>query len=264
MKQYEIPYNFAYDFEAKLSRKRELFPYIRCIYLPAYAEDAETTRKEITNREEYPKGYAEYEYRIKALQQLGLPLCVLMQRKADLDVFEKYYALGIRMFILNDDALAIASKVRHKDIELTLSVTRTLTEEEIRKNDFSMYDNIVLFYWFNRHINSVKTLPDKYHYILMCNNECYWNCKWHDEHWFAESWDEEKKATEKCRACIHDLRDTSYIEPENLEYFDPYVSAYKLVDRLFDTDRILGELSRYAYRNIGAQKREEAYFNVDS
>ena len=264
MKQYEVPYNFAYDFGAKLSRERELFPYIRCIYLPAYAEDAETTRKEIINREEYPRSYAEYIYRVKALQQLGLPLCILMQRKTDLDVLEKYYALGIRRFILNDDALAIAARNRHEDVELTLSVTRAATEQEIRQNNFSMYDNIVLFYWFNRHLDSVKTLPDKYHYILMCNNKCYWNCRWHAEHWFAETREEEKKATDKCRACIHDLQDTSYIEPENLSYFDSYVSSYKLVDRLFDTDRILSELSRYSYRNVGAQKREEDYFNVDS
>jgi hypothetical protein len=59
------------------------------------------------------------------------------------------------------------------------------------------------------------------------------------------------------------MRDTSYIEPENLSYFDPYIDCYKLVDRLNPTSQIITDLERYASGNIGAQKREEAYFNVD-
>ena len=118
-KQYEVPYNFSYDFVPKLSRRRELFPYIRCIYLPAWREDATSTRKDIEKREEYPKSYDEYVLRLKCLQQLGLPLCVLMQRNATLDALERYYDLGIRMFTISDDSLAIASKSRHPDISVT-------------------------------------------------------------------------------------------------------------------------------------------------
>ena len=264
MKQYEVPYNFAYDFEAKLARHPDLFPYIRCIYVPAYVDDCESTRHEIEQRDEYPRTYDEYVIRLKALQQLGLPLCIMLQRGGSLDVFEKYYALGIRMFILNDDALAIAAKERHKDIELTLSITRVATEAEIREKDFSMYDEIVLFYWFNRHLDVVKTLPKKYRYVVIANIACYYDCKWHDEHWYARNWDYQKKATDKCRACVKDLRDTAYIEPENLEYFDPYLSGYKLTDRQYPTDKIIEELERYSNRNVGAIKRSEDYFNVDS
>lgn len=262
-KQYEVPYNFSYDFVPKLSRKRELFSYIRCIYLPAYREDATSTRQDIETREEYPKSYDEYVLRLKCLQKLGLPICVLMQRNASLDVLEKYYDLGIRIFTITDDALAIAAKSRHPDISVTLSITSALTENNIKTRDLSMYDHIVLFYWFSRHLDALKDLPEKYRYILIPNTDCYWNCKWHDAHWFAASREAETAATSLCRKCIHDMRDTSYIEPENLSHFDPYIDSYKLVDRLNTTDQILTDLERYAFRNAGAQKREEAYFNVD-
>lgn len=264
MKKYEVPFNFAYDFESKLLRKQELFPYISCIYLPAYKEDAATTRYGIWQQEEYPKSYDEYLFRLKALMQLGIPICVLMQRGATLETRERYYDLGIRIFTMNDDALAVAMKERHKDVELTLSVTRALTEQELKTKDLSMYDRIVLFYWFSRHLDAVKALPKKYRYILMPNCECYWNCRWHDLHWFAGSPEDERKATDLCHQCVKELHDAAFIEPENLSYFDPYVDSYKLLDRLFSTDRILSELSRFAYRNVGAEKRKEDYFNVDA
>ena len=262
-KQYELPYNFSYDFIPKLSRQRELFSYIRCIYLPAWKEDAISTRQDIETREEYPKSYEEYVLRLKCLQQLGLPLCVLMQRDATLDALEKYYNLGIRIFTISEDALAIAAKSRHPEISVTLSITSALTAADIQSRDLSMYDHIVLFYWFSRHLDVVKGLPKKYRYILIPNTDCYWNCKWHDAHWFATSREEERAATRLCRKCVHDMRDASFIEPENLSYFDPYIDSYKLVDRLNTTEQILTDLERYASRNTGAQKREEAYFNVD-
>jgi hypothetical protein len=155
-KQYELPYNFSYDYIPKLSRKRELFSYIRCIYLPAWKEDAISTRQDIETREEYPKTYEEYVLRLKCLQQLGLPLCVLMQRDATLDALEKYYNLGIRIFTISEDALAIAAKSRHPEISVTLSITSALTVADIQSRDFSMYDHIVLFYWFSRHLDVVK------------------------------------------------------------------------------------------------------------
>ena len=263
MKQYEVPYNFAYDFVPKLARKSELFKFIRCVYLPAWKEDSTSTRQDIQSREEYPKSYDEYQIRLKGLQQLGLPVCILMQKNASLESLEKYYDLGVRIFTINDDRLASDAKSRHPDISLTLSVTRALTEAGIRNGDFSMYDNIVLFFWFTRHLDVLKTLPEKYHYILMPNTECYWNCHWHDEHWFATTREEEIAATSNCHKCIMGTHDTSLIEAENLSYFDPYVDAYKLVDRLDTTNRIISNLELYAYRNIGAQKRDESYFNIE-
>ena len=38
-----------------------------------------------------------------------------------------------------------------------------------------MYDSIVLFFWFNRHLDAIKRLPTKYRYILICNTGCYYD-----------------------------------------------------------------------------------------
>ena len=84
MKQYELPYNFAYDYVGKLARNRELFPYISCIYLPAYVEDAITTRRDIPLRDEYPKSYDEYLIRLKELMPQGLHLCILIHMNASM------------------------------------------------------------------------------------------------------------------------------------------------------------------------------------
>jgi hypothetical protein len=105
-----------------------------------------------------------------------------MQRDATLDALEKYYNLGIRIFTISEDALAIAAKSRHPEISVTLSITSALTAADIQSRDLSMYDHIVLFYWFSRHLDVVKGLPKKYRYILIPNTDCYWNCKWHEGH----------------------------------------------------------------------------------
>ena len=260
MKQYEVPYNFAYDFYTKLRRRADPFPYVKCIYLPSF--EGKNTRYDATLQDGYPKTKKEYELRLKALQQLGLPLCILMQKEATMGRVEEYYSMGIRMVILNDDSLASEIHRKHPKVTMILSITRAITVEEIQNTDLSMYDEIVLFFWFNRHLTEVKNLPKKYRYVLIPNNDCYYKCRWHDAHWFADSLEEMNAATSKCRACIGGLRDTTYIEPENLAYFDPYIDSYKLVDRLNPTDRILEDLDRYAHRNIGAVQREEDWYNA--
>ena len=53
----------------------------------------------------------------------------------------------------------------------------------------------------------------------------------------------------------------AYIEPEDLGYFDPYVSCYKLVDRYDDTDVIFNNLYSYATRTGSGGKPRE-YYNL--
>lgn len=270
MKKYEVPFNFDLDYAEKLSQHIELFDHIDCIYLPAWKEDCRNTRQDVTFRDSYPKTWDEYLLRLKMLAALGLDLCILAQRGATIETVRKYYDLGVRHFIVADDVLAgQARAVYGADVKLTLSVTRALTFEQIQNGDFSDYDAIVLFYWFNRHIEELKKLPTKNKYILMCNNDCYYDCKWHDAHWFAtgETLEEYGKkanaACEKCRAAMNgELRKEALITPENLEYFDPYIETYKLVDRLWSTDRIIEALHAYIYRNVGTEKQPEEYFEL--
>lgn len=270
MIKFELPYNFdpAYVSHFQEPENSQFLPWVEFIYLPAWKDDCQNTRLDVTFRENYPKTYEEYTKRIADLQQLA-PVCVLMQKGASLDLIKKYKALGVNKFLINDDALAKMAKKEDPETWVGLSVTRALTLDEIKAGDFSMYDTVVLFYWFNRHLDKLGELPPG-NYTIMCNNDCYWDCQWHDAHWFAGGKDAEeysqnvRKACEECGKHHMELRDSATILPEDLRYFDRFVYSYKLVDRIWDTDRIGFALAQYALRNYGAEpKHTEDFYNIE-
>ena len=268
MKQFEVPYNLDPEYPEKLLQRPALIPYIDCIYAAAWKDDCENTRFDITYRDSYPKSYEEYASRIKALLALGIPVCILAQKKANITMIRKYRSLGIHQFILNDDKLAARIKQEYPEVRLTLSITRALTLEELQTGDFSMYDRIVLFHWFARHLDALSLLPAGHQYTMIANSACFHDCKWHDAHWFLHPDNPEaysKESESICASCTALLakgkQQSAYIEPEDLGYFDPYVACYKLVDRYDDTDVIFNNLYSYATRTGNGGKPRE-YYNL--
>lgn len=268
MKQFEVPYTLDPEYPEKLLQRPALIPYIDCIYAAAWKDDCENTRFDITYRDSYPKSYEEYAQRIKGLLALGIPVCILAQKKATITMIRKYRSLGIHQFILTDDKLAARIKQEYPEVRLTLSITRALTLKELQDGDFSMYDRIVLFHWFARHLDSLSELPADYQYTMIANSACYHDCRWHDAHWFLKGDTPEKyhedcdRICSQCSAILAEGKQQSaYIEPEDLRYFDPYVACYKLVDRYDDTDAIFNNLYSYATRTgSGGEPRE--YYNL--
>ena len=198
----------------------------------------------------------------------GIPVCILAQKKATITMIRKYRSLGIHQFILNDDKLAARIKQEYPEVRLTLSITRALTLSELQAGNFSMYDRIVLFHWFARHLDAMQELPTNYRYTMIANSACYYDCKWHDEHWFLKADTPEKYGQDSdriCAACsallVKGKQQSALIEPEDLRYFDPYVSCYKLVDRYDDTDTIFNSLYSYATRTGSGGKPRE-YYNL--
>ena len=131
-----------------------------------------------------------------------------------------------------------------------------------------MYDRIVLFHWFARHLDALERLPTNYQYTMICNSACYYDCKWHDAHWFLKADNPELYGKESDRICANctallakGKQQSSYIEPEDLRYFDPYVSCYKLVDRYDDTDTIFNRLYSYSNRS-GTGGKPRDYYNL--
>lgn len=260
MHQFEVPYNFKEGYVEEMLRNHDLIKYIKCTYLPAWKDDARTTRGEVLFKPWYPKTFDEYAERLKALDEAGLKPCVLIQ-KCDhtLDLLQKYYDLGVRRFILNDDEAARTFKKDH-DVSLTLSITRVAKFDELTTHDFSMYDDIVLFFYYNRHLDLIKKLPRKYKYTIIVNEHCYYNCRLYKAHWFVtgETEAEYKKnndaVVKKCyelqqkpyRDGVDNDHYTTYIPPQALAVFDDYIDSYKLVDRNMPTYRIITELRRYA------------------
>ena len=100
--------------------------------MPLRKDDCDNTRFDITFRSDYPKTYEEYVERIKSLLALGIPVCILAQKKTTITMIRKYRALGIHQFILNDDKLAARIKQEYPEVRLTLSITRALTLSELK------------------------------------------------------------------------------------------------------------------------------------
>jgi len=268
MKKFEVPYNLDPDYPAKLRLRQNLIPYIECIYAAAWKDDCDNTRFDITYRDNYPKTYEEYVDRLKGLLALGIPVCILAQKGATITMIKRYRTLGVHQFILNDDKLAAKVKASFPELKLTLSITRALTLDELISGDFSMYDRIVLFHWFARHLDALERLPTNYQYTMICNSACYYDCKWHAAHWFLKADNPELYGKESDRICANctallakGKQQSSYIEPEDLRYFDPYVSCYKLVDRYDDTDTIFNRLYSYSNRS-GTGGKPRDYYNL--
>lgn len=261
MKKFELPYNFDNDYFAFLNHYQDYFKYIKFIYMPAFKEgNIQNSREtsgilEKTNYTDYNK----YSDIIKRFQSLDLDVCILIQKNATVDIIKKYInEFNIKYFVINDDTLATTLKELYSDkIYLILSITRRITYNDIMKKDFSMYDEICLDFWFNRHIDKIKKLPTKYKYSILVNSVCCPFCtkKNSEEHWFDNNWHD----------CIK--KDTIEIFPADLIYFEPYITSYKCVDRTYKSAEILNSFKDYikGYENINKEdyrRGPEDYYNI--
>lgn len=250
MKKFEVPYNFDKDYFAFLNHYPDYFKYIKFIYLPAFKENGIENTREIgddsmENKENY-HNYDKYVNILKRFQSLNLDVCILIQRNATLEIVQKYInEFNIKYFVINNDALATTLKELYGDeIYLILSITRSLTQEEIENTDLSMYDEIVLAFWFTRRLYKIKELPKKYNYTILVNCCCDPNCKIKNKlcniHWF------------KNNATICKRNDNIIISPKDLIYYEDYIHSYKLVDRTDRSVEIFTTFRKYVigYENL--------------
>ena len=261
MKKFELPYNFDSDYFAFLNHYKKYFDYIKYIYMPAFKEgNIQNTRETsgLLEKENYIN-YDKYAQCIKQFQSLNIDVCILIQRNATVDIVKKYIEeFNIKYFVINDDALATTLKELYGDkIYLILSVTRHLTFNQITKNDYSMYDEICLYFWFNKHLDKIKKLPKKYKYAILVNSWCCPFCSVKDStaHWFDDN-------NHPCKK-----KDDSIIFPESLCYFDPYINTFKMVDRTDTSTEIFTAFNKYAigYENMDnpdTLKGTEEYYNI--
>ena len=251
-KKFELPYNFNLDGEyfTFLDNLGEKKNCLDCIYLPCFSENGEqlNTREELIGAH-IPKTWGEYTDHITRLKAYGVPISLLCQRNATLELIETHInKFDIHDFIINDDSLALKLKEKYGDkIFLRLSITRKVTSEELETEDFSMYDNICLFFWYNRHLDVLKKLPKQYSYAIIVNTYCLYNCS-AVEHWFAK-----RRFMPPCMCGKYykfklNFPKIAYIRPEDLNYFDNYVSVYKLEGREFKTNQISEALEKYMTR----------------
>lgn len=273
--KFELPYNFEPCYEGYLQNHHHLLDMVKCIYLSAWTADSKNTRIITTFDPNFPKTKEEYFQHIKMLQKYS-DVCVIFQsRQLDPSIIDEYYFHGVKMYILADDDCAKTLKERYKDIHLILTITRDITATDLEQNDYTMYDEIVLSFYFYRHIDAIKKLPKKYNYVLMVNSQCYHACTMRQKHWFLQVDNPEEYhkienqiCANYCGPLLKDTRQSILIFPNDLQYFDPYVSSYKLLDRAIPAADIFSALWHYCNRiNMASNPGHpggEDYYNLDT
>lgn len=263
MKQkFEVPYNFD------ISLIDELLPYeeyIDFIYIPSYYEDGDNSRKDLVLKKSVPYEWEEYVSHLTNIQN-NFNVGVLIQENCTIELIDKYYNLGIRIFVLNDNNLALEANEKYDDIRCILSITSVLSLEDIKNNDYSMYDEIVLFFNFCRQVQLLKELPKEYKYVLIPNSHCVYNCDRCLAHWrlTADTVDEYESKVDAIidQYCSGIFReDRAFIQPQDLVYFDEYITNYKLVDRLMSTGDIIYDIDRYT-REYETTKKDISWYMI--
>lgn len=262
MKQkFEVPYNFDLNLVEKLLPYKD---HIDFLYMGSYYEDGTNSRKELVLSNRVPFTWDEYILHVSEIQKY-FNIGVLIQNNCTLDLIDKYYNIGIRIFILNDSDLVTAAKEKYNDIRCILSITSVLTLEDIKDNDYSMYDEIVLFFNFCRQVQLLKELPTRYKYVLILNSHCVYNCDRCLEHWRLKA-DTIEKYRDKEMELMKDhcdifREDRAFIQPQDLLYFNDYINAYKIVDRVMDTDDIIYEIDRYS-KDYNTTRKELSWYMI--
>ena len=283
MYKYELPYNFETNYIDALQKCFEQNPgckdAVEFVFIPSWKGDGFNTREHIYEREWYPKNEKEYQERLAQFKQANIPVCIIIQQMYDfvnkkvlptergVELIDKYYDLGIRDFIINDDNVARITKQKHPDVRLILSITRMLTYKQImEKPEFlNYYDELVLFFWFNRHLDIIKKLPKDYKYILINNDHCYYDCKQTMKHWFTV---DQKSYGECCMASHCGSRDERLsirIYPEDMKLFAPYLDHFKIAGRDWSTEQIMTDFLLYTNYELmkGMPVHNEDYYNID-
>lgn len=281
MYKYELPYNFETNYLEELQKIPNYRDHIEFVYLPSWNGDGFNTRQHIYERQWYPKTEDEYAQRIRAFQDAKIPICIIIQQMYDFEnkralptdrgvsLIEKYYnTYGITNFIINDDAVASTIKAKYGNkIRIILSITRMLKYTEIQQEPefLDYYDELELFFWFNRHLSIIAQLPDRYKYILINNDHCYYDCKQTMKHWFTT----DQKSYRECCTASHcgsrDERLSIRIYPEDMKYFAPYLDHFKIAGRDWETQKIMADFQLYTNRELmkGMPVHNRDYYNID-
>lgn len=264
--KFEIPYNFDKTLIDSLHQYKQ---HVKFVYMPTFYKDSHNSRERLVLEKSIPTDYQEYLSHIDYILTNGFDIGLLIQENSNKEIIEKYYQLGIRTFIINNNQLAKEFKELYNDTKFILSITSISTAEYICNNDLSMYDGIVLYFNFCRQIQELEKLPKEYKYTLLINSHCIYNCDRSLSHWrltaptFEEYEEKELKITiGHCGEVYRE--DRAFVPPEDLSYFEDYVDSYKLVDRLYSSSDIVDYLVRYINSYNEHRKDKSWYMLGDS
>lgn len=248
MKKFEIPFNFDIELLNFLDKNIDK-NWVEFLFLSPFKDDGINARSHVENVNvngwtyKVPETRDEYTKIIGEIQSRGYRPAILLQEPEQIPIkrLEYYFKLGIRDFVVNNDQVALNIKNKDSSYNVVASITKTLSANDIAENDYSMYDKIVLHFPFNRALDRLKELPQKYSYTILANSYCSYKCAVAKKHWYSNA--EESKNIN----CVkHDNKDSLvYIPPEYLHLFELYTSSFKLQGREYPTHILANEIYYY-------------------
>lgn len=234
---FEVPYNFdkeIIEYLDNIADKNKTF-----VFMPTFFEDGYDTRYNRNNKDLYPKTRIEYEEHISYIKNKGFSISILMQDKIfNENIIQYYIDLGIKRFIVRFDQTAKIIRSLSSEATVVASITQRLNYEDICNLDDKLYDEIVLFFPFNRNYPILKKLPKKYKYILLTNTQCSTDCP-AIHHWYGNG-----KVNDK-PLCFADNKNFINVIPEHLSLFDDYIYCFKLQGRECTTQAIIEAIKVY-------------------
>lgn len=258
----EVPYNFdkdLIDIMFKLDPSGEQY---HCIYCPPYPGDYQAAKHYYTHRngrymaDYYNFSKDEYLSHINYIKKIfPTKMMLLLQQNnycMDLGMLKEYISYGFSKFCVGNIEQAKQIRSIFPEAEIIASITMKLMPEDLNKAEYDILDGVVLFFPYNRDLETIKKLPSKFRYVLLVNCGCNINCGG-TKHWFAD------EHTSKGRAwfCINNIAEMAHgqvpwdqiirIRPMDLPIFDPYISYYKLQGREYDTHQIIEEICLYSF-----------------
>ena len=257
MRPLEIPYNFdiaLIDFLRIYFKGRE--DLIHSIYLPPFQGHYHSAKEYLPQesgigitKSSYPTTITEYLFHINYINKyFPNKVMILLQQnnqllKNDIEYVKEY---NIYQYCVGSIQQAQRLKELNANIEITGSITMKITYEElINKKKYKDFTNFVLFFPFNRDLELIKKLPKDFKYIVLVNCNCSIFCDG-THHWFANTPEQEAHTDILCPTRTDmNIKNKIIIRPMDLEYFDPYVSYYKIQGRECTTQTIITDIVNY-------------------
>ena len=247
---FKLPYNFEFQLleeyenlfnNSKYNMKKE---EVLSIYLPCFREDGCCTRKDSAEKVET---WDEYVWHIKYIKSFGYNINVLFQGDHDVEdeVIYRYLNLGITHFTVSNISLAQRLKILCPEAYLTASIVKVLAPEQIHNDEeLQIFDEICLFFWYNREFDVIKQLPKRYRYQLLAGSLCDPCCKNCFTHWNMS----EREAAEKNWHCPWGynplmILKSCWLDRGTVEKFLPNeIYSLKLHGREYSTPKIIENL----------------------
>lgn len=164
-------------------------------------------------------------------------------QKVPMSTIDRYVSYGVTSFMVSQDNLAYDIKEKYGDaIDVTASICRKTSMYEILNVDLTMYDNIVLYFPFNRSLDTISKLNDKYNYTMLVNCGCNINCPGH-HHWFANKVQEMDLADDY--SCGAREGNEMHVDCRDLYLFSDKITTFKLQGREFATSEVMKDINNY-------------------